>query len=181
MQIGEQQKLDTMERIQEQHEHFIQQLRDQYEKDMFQMKEKVSELQSDLNEKQNMIHMLRIQLDTAGKNAEMAAVERAETVNRLTRNLSELQSKYDQDVLIAQLNQGKKLHISPLINNQEDHTAQLEELRAEIQVGCKITNEKINNMSSEKIKHSLEAGFLRVSPSPFPFVRKKAIKNRKRM
>ena len=98
------------------------------------MKEKLAELQSDLNEKQNMIHMLRIQLDTAGKNAEMAAVERADTVNRLTRNLSELQSKYDQDVLIAQLNQGKKLHISPLVNNQEDHTAQFEELRAEIQV-----------------------------------------------
>lgn len=104
VQIGEQQKLDTLERVQEQHEHFIQQLRDKYEKDLMQMRESYGDLQNQLKDKHEMIHMLTLQLETAGKNAEIAAIERADTVNRLTKSINDLQSKYDQDVLIAGFN-----------------------------------------------------------------------------
>ena len=104
VQIGEQQKLDTLERVQEQHEHFIQQLRDKYEKDLMQMRENLNETQNVLGEKHEVIRLLTIQLDTAGQNSEMAAVERADTMNRLTKSLNELQAKYDQDVLIAGYN-----------------------------------------------------------------------------
>ena len=104
VQIAEQQKLDSLERVQEQHEHFVQQLRDKYEKDLLLLKEKCNDVQTELNEKHEFIHMLRVQLETATKNAEMASVERADTINRLTKSLNDLQTKYDQDVLIAGLN-----------------------------------------------------------------------------
>ena len=104
VQIGEQQKLDTLERVQEQHEHFIQQLRDQYEKDLYQMRENANELQSALKDKHEVVRMLKMQLDNAGQNAEMAAVERADTVNRLNKALNELQAKYDQEIIIAGFN-----------------------------------------------------------------------------
>ena len=103
-QIAEQQKLDSLERVQEQHEQFIQQMREQYEKDMYQLKEKCNETQKELNEKHEFIHMLRVQLETATKNAEMASVERADTITRLTKSLNDLQTKYDQDIIIANLN-----------------------------------------------------------------------------
>ena len=103
-QIAEQQKLDSSKRVQEQHEQFIQQMRDQYEKDIYQLKEKCNETQKELNEKHEFIHMLRVQLETATKNAEMASVERADTITRLTKSLNDLQTKYDQDIIIANLN-----------------------------------------------------------------------------
>jgi hypothetical protein len=132
IQIGEQQKLDTLERVQEQHEHFIQQMRDQYEKDIFQLKEKIGESQSDLSEKQNIIHMLRKQLETSTNNAELASVERADTINRLTKNLTDLQTKYDQDILLSNLSSGKKLNI-----HNDTNYAKLEECKQEIQ---RLTN-----------------------------------------
>lgn len=104
VQIGEQQKLDTLERVQEQHEHFIQQLRDQFEKELMQMREAAGETQNVLQEKMELIRMLTLQLETAGQNAERAAVERADTINRLTKNLNDLQTKYDQEILIAAYN-----------------------------------------------------------------------------
>ena len=104
VQIGEQQKLDTLERVQEQHEHFTQQLRDKYEKEIMQMRESFGEIQNQLKDKHDVIRMLTLQLETAGQNAEIAAVERADTVNRLTKNINELQQKYDQNVLIAGFN-----------------------------------------------------------------------------
>ena len=107
VQIAEQQKLDTLERVQEQHEHFIQQLRDQYEKDLMQMRESLGEAQNVLKEKHEVVRLLTMQLEAAGQNAERAAVERADTVNRLTKNLNELQAKYDQDVLLAGYNNNK--------------------------------------------------------------------------
>lgn len=107
VQIGEQQKLDTLERVQEQHEHFIQQLRDQYEKDLMQMRESLSETQNVLKEKHEVVRLLTLQLETAGQNSERAAVERADTINRLTQSMNELQAKYDQDVLIAGYNNNK--------------------------------------------------------------------------
>ena len=45
-----------------------------------------------------------MQLETAGQNAERAAVERADTINRLTKNLNDLQARYDQDILITGYN-----------------------------------------------------------------------------
>ena len=51
VQIGEQQKLDTLERVHEQHEHFIQQMRDQFEKDLMQMRENLNETQKAVQEK----------------------------------------------------------------------------------------------------------------------------------
>ena len=104
VQIAEQQKLDSLERVQEQHEHFVQQMRDKYEKDLLQLKEKCNDVQTELDDKHEFIHMMRVQLETATKNAEMASVERADTINRLTKSLNDLQTKYDQDILIAGLN-----------------------------------------------------------------------------
>ena len=104
IQIAEQQKLDSLERVQEQHEHFVQQMRDQYDKDIFQLREKCNEIQNELNEKHEFIHMLRVQLEQATKNAELASVERAETINRLTKSLNDLQTKYDQEIIITGLN-----------------------------------------------------------------------------
>ena len=101
------QKLNTLERVQEQHEYFIQQLRDQYEKDLMQMRESLGEAQNVLKEKHEVVRLLTMQLEAAGQNAERAAVERADTVNRLTKNLNELQAKYDQDVLLAGYNNNK--------------------------------------------------------------------------
>ncbi|RNA43420.1 hypothetical protein BpHYR1_039715 [Brachionus plicatilis] len=103
MQITEQQKMDTLERMQEQHEHFIQQLRDQYEKDLFQMKEALSQSKKELEDKHEFIRILRMELDTANKNAEIAQIETAEVVNKLTKNINDLQTKYNQDVIIAGL------------------------------------------------------------------------------
>jgi len=101
VQISEQQKLDTMERVQEQHERFIEQMRSQYEKELLQVREAAAEAQKGVQEKCEVIRMLRAQLEAAVGNAERAAVERADTVNRLTKSLNDLQAKYDQDVLIA--------------------------------------------------------------------------------
>ena len=98
------QKLNTLERVQEQHEYFIQQLRDQYEKDMIQLRESSGEAQNLLREKHDEIRLLNIQLETAGQNAERAAVERADITNRLTKNFKELREKYDQDLLLAGFN-----------------------------------------------------------------------------
>lgn len=103
LQITEQQKMDTLERMQEQHEHFIQQLREQYEKDLFQMKETLSQSKKELEDKHEFIRILRLELDTANKNTEMAQIETAEVVNKLTKNINDLQAKYNQDVIIAGL------------------------------------------------------------------------------
>ena len=103
LQITEQQKMDTLERMQEQHEHFIQQLRDQYEKDLFQMKETLAHNRKELEDKNEFIRILKLELDTANKNAEMAQIETAELVNKLTKNINDLQAKYNQDVIIAGL------------------------------------------------------------------------------
>lgn len=92
-QLSEQEKLDAMERVQEQHEHYVQQLREQHDKDVFQMREKLNEMKSELNEKHSRMHVLSVQLETANKNAEQTALERNETINRLTRNLNDLQVK----------------------------------------------------------------------------------------
>ena len=96
-QITEQQKLDSLERVKEQHEQLFQQMRDPYEKDIYQSKEKCNETQKELNEKHEFIHMPRVQLETVNKNVEMASVERADTITRLTKSLNDLQTKYDQD------------------------------------------------------------------------------------
>ena len=107
VQIAEQQKLDTLERVQEQHEHFIQQLRDQYEKDMIQLRESSGEAKNLLKDKHDEIRLLNIQLETAGQNAERAAVERADITNRLTKNFKELKDKSDNDSLLAGININK--------------------------------------------------------------------------
>ena len=101
------QKLNTLERVQEQHEYFIQQLRDQYEKDFIQLRESSGEAQNLLNDKHDEIRLLNIQLETAGQNAERAAVESADITNRLTKNLKELKVKSDNDSLLAGININK--------------------------------------------------------------------------
>ena len=90
-QIDEQQKLDALERVQQQHEHFVGQLREQFDKDMMIMRERLSQVQTEVDEKSEIIRLMRIQLDTAGKNAEMATIERSDTVNRLTKTINDLQ------------------------------------------------------------------------------------------
>ncbi|CAF0943496.1 unnamed protein product [Brachionus calyciflorus] len=107
MQITEQQKMDTLERMQQQHEHIIQQLREQYEKDLFQMKDTLILNQKELEDKHEFIRILKMELDAANKNAEMAQIETVDVVNRLTKNINELQAKYNQDVIIAGLNKDK--------------------------------------------------------------------------
>ena len=77
---------------------------DQYEKDMIQLRESSGEAQNLLKEKHDEIRLLNIQLETAGQNAERAAVERADITNRLTKNFKELREKYDQDLLLAGFN-----------------------------------------------------------------------------
>ncbi len=104
VQISEQQKLDTMERVQEQHEMFVQQMRDQYEKELMQVREVAGEAQKSVQEKCEIVRMLKIQLDAAVQNSERITVDRADTVNRLTKNLNDLQAKYDQEILIAGYN-----------------------------------------------------------------------------
>jgi hypothetical protein len=102
-QLNEQQKLDTLERVQEHHEHFVQQLRDQYETNLFQMKENFAQCQNELNDKCELIKLLKNELDTATKNSEMTALDKAESINRLTKSLSDLQNKYNQDILMVGL------------------------------------------------------------------------------
>lgn len=104
MHINEQQKLDTLERVKEQNENFIQKLREQYERDMFQLKEQLAVQENEINEKNDFIKLMKLELDEMGKNLQEATVERASTVNRLTKSLNELQSKYNQDILIFEHN-----------------------------------------------------------------------------
>ena len=104
VQISEQQKLDTMERVQEQHELFVQQMRDQYEKELMQTREVAGEAQKGVQEKCEVVRMLKMQLEAAVQNSERAVVDRADTVNRLTKSLNDLQAKYDQEILIAGYN-----------------------------------------------------------------------------
>jgi hypothetical protein len=101
------QKLNTLERVQEQNEYFIQQLRDQYEKDMIQLRESSGEAKNLLKDKHDEIRLLNIQLETAGQNAERAAVERADIINRLTKNFKELKDKSDNDSHLAGININK--------------------------------------------------------------------------
>ena len=80
---------------------------DQYEKDMIQLRESSGEAQNLLKEKHDEIRLLNIQLETAGQNAERAAVESADITNRLTKNLKELKVKSDNDSLLAGININK--------------------------------------------------------------------------
>ena len=80
---------------------------DQYEKDFIQLRESSGEAQNLLNDKHDEIRLLNIQLETAGKNAERAAVERADITNRLTKNFKELKDKSDNDSLLAGININK--------------------------------------------------------------------------
>jgi chromosome segregation ATPase len=98
LQLSEQQKLDTMERVQHQHEQIIQQINDKNDKELMVYREQINALQLDINEKSNTIKILNGQLEQAAKNAEQTSIDRIEAINRLTNNLNELQSKYDKDI-----------------------------------------------------------------------------------
>ena len=74
---------------------------------MIQLRESSGEAQNLLREKHDEIRLLNIQLETAGKNAERAALERADITNRLTKNLKELKVKSDNDSLLAGININK--------------------------------------------------------------------------
>jgi chromosome segregation ATPase len=143
LQINEQQKLDTLERVQQQHEHYIQQLREQYESDLFQFKEKFGESQRELNNKHELIDLLKAQLETASKNAEMAIIERADTINRLTKSLNDLQVKYDQDILLV-LNQ-------PKTNQIDDERLKLID---ELNVKCQMLQEQLKTQQTISLRHS---------------------------
>ena len=65
---------------------------DQYEKDFIQLRESSGEAQNLLNDKHDEIRLLNIQLETAGKNAERAALERAETIDRLANSTKSISS-----------------------------------------------------------------------------------------
>ena len=94
-QIEEQQKLDALERLEQQHEHFVQQLREQTERDMLHMRERLNAAQAEMEEKSEMTRLMRIQLEAMTKNSEMVTIEHSETVSRLTRSLAEIQSKHE--------------------------------------------------------------------------------------
>jgi uncharacterized phage infection (PIP) family protein YhgE len=80
---------------------------DQYEKDMIQLRESSGEAKNLLKDKHDEIRLLNIQLETAGQNAERAAVERADIINRLTKNFKELKDKSDNDSHQAGININK--------------------------------------------------------------------------
>jgi predicted PurR-regulated permease PerM len=65
---------------------------DQYEKDFIQLRESSGAAQNLLNDKHDEIRLLNIQLETAGQNAERAAVERAETIDRLANSTKSISS-----------------------------------------------------------------------------------------
>jgi hypothetical protein len=102
--LNEQQKLDTFERVKEQNEEFIQKLREQYERDLFQLKERLGAQENALGEKNEHIKRISSQLDEMSRNIHEASVEKAEAVIRLTKNLNEMQAKYNQDMQIYQHN-----------------------------------------------------------------------------
>jgi hypothetical protein len=148
-QIAEQQKLDSLERVQEQHENFVQQTRDQHEKELLLIKEKCGCLQSDLN----YIHMLKLQLDTARKQAEVASIERADTINILTKSLNDLQTKYDQEVIVLGLSNAKT-------QSNIDHLNSLvDELKRE---NYDLTNDLNEKNSKFDLMHDQEEQFQQI-------------------
>jgi hypothetical protein len=143
-QLSEQQKLDSLERAQAQHEHFVQQLRDQYDANLFQMREQLAQAHADTNDKLDYIKRLRGELDAATRNAEMAALDKAEAVNRLTKSLNDLQNKYSQEVLGmngAQYASGSKINAAEILLNEKNGI--IEQLSAK----CGQLEEQLNRVN----------------------------------
>ena len=152
IQIKEQQKLDSLERVQKQHEYFIQQLREQYEKDNYLVKDKCAKMQNEINDKNEYIQKLLHQLEQTSKNAEMVTIDRSETVNRLSNLLNELQAKYDKDVVMVSLNNKNNMEALVEIEQKNQLIMQLNDTCSKYEEKIKLLETlKTDSNSSDNI------------------------------
>jgi chromosome segregation ATPase len=103
-QINEQQKMDSQERIREQHENYIQSLRNKYENDLLGLREKICQYEADIYKKNEHIKLMQSEMSVTGENLEKALYDKAETVNRMTQNLNDLQAKHNKELMIFENN-----------------------------------------------------------------------------
>lgn len=90
-QVEELSKSETLERARLQHDSIIEGLQHRYQKEINILKKEIDSLTQENQSHVEEVSMLKRQLNDALKNVENAQINRAETINRLTRTLEESQ------------------------------------------------------------------------------------------
>ncbi|XP_014768020.1 centrosomal protein of 152 kDa isoform X2 [Octopus bimaculoides] len=90
-QVEELSKSETLERARLQHDSIIEGLQHRYQKEINILNKEIDSLTQDNKSREEEVSMLKRQLNDALKNVENAQINRAETINRLTRTLEESQ------------------------------------------------------------------------------------------
>ena len=91
-----------------------------------------------------LCEMLRIQLDTMLKQSDQATIERAETINRLTKKLNELQKQYDDLICMRSVTEtsSNSHKLYETINYLENAKQEREQL-------CQQLQEKNNDLEEQ--------------------------------
>ena len=166
-QLEQQQNLDSIERLKIQNEQIIAQMHEKYEHEIFLLKENLNKNELELNEKQQLCELLRVQLDQSLKQSDQALIERGDTINRLNKRLLELQKQYDDLLVLRNLNSNEvsqtnmKLYekITYLENTNQDREKYFQQLQdrnndLEEQVKLFEAMQLINATSHDSIDHS---------------------------
>ncbi len=91
---------DTLVRAKEQHEAIVSTLRQKHESEVLILKEHLDTANAKVEDRETQIIKLKQQLGSLVKNSENAHIDRADTINRLTRSLEDSQ-KQCQELLEA--------------------------------------------------------------------------------